>query len=726
MRVKAPGVLNLSTTFQLTEVQASLLSKGLSYVPIFNLDTNNKRELGWGLARYHRRLKLACKFSNKTDRRPRLPFILPSSWEPLDSDLPRALLDLIERDSSSLHFAPRIPDKNNLSEEEWEALLSLANNATLVIKASDKGSCVVLLDRTLYVAEAMRQLCNPNHYRAIAQPLYPETAAMVERIVRDLEARHFIKEKQLLFFLDNDPPKPRTFYLLPKIHKPIDSWPHPNCPAGRPIVSDCGSETYNIGPYIDSFLQPLSTKHPSYLKDTPDFLTKIRKITLAATDKIFTCDVVSLYTNIMTDSGLEAIRDCFVRYPDPSRPDEQLLELLEICLTRNDFVFNGLTFLQTRGTSMGRSWAPSYANIYMASWEKTAFSKCPLLPSHYYRYLDDIWGIWPHSEKDFQDWINTLNAHHPTISLEATIHNSSVNFLDTTVFKGDKFLTTLKLDSRVYFKPTDTHALLHKNSFHPPHTFKGIVKSQLIRFDRICTQERDRMEATRILFRVLRRRGYTKTFLRNVYNKWKKVRRRHRDPKDPEKTKIIPIITKYSQFATSIHVILKKHLENARPGLPDLSGHRVLSAFCRHPNLKDHLVSSKLPPLDTKRPGLGRACVLSNPTTGKQYKIPRLPLSVSNCVYAIRCSKCNKLYVGETGGTVAHRGSTHRYTIARGTEKTLLSLHFRRHGLKCFRIYPLDRNIDWSTRARRFNERLWIRRLDTMSPIGLNMRWDGH
>lgn len=54
------------------------------------------------------------------------------------------------------------------------------------------------------------------------------------------------------------------------------------------------------------------------------------------------------------------------------------------------------------------------------------------------------------------------------------------------------------------FKPTDTHALLHKNSFHPKHTFKGIVKFQLICFYRICTDPRDAENVAKVLFKTLR------------------------------------------------------------------------------------------------------------------------------------------------------------------------------------------------------------------------------
>lgn len=63
-----------------------------------------------------------------------------------------------------------------------------------------------------------------------------------------------------------------------------------------------------------------------------------------------------------------------------------------------------------------------------------------------------------------------------------------------------------KISTKVYFKPTDCHALLHKSSYHPKHTFKGIIKSQIIRFYRISSKESDLQDSISVLFRSLRKR----------------------------------------------------------------------------------------------------------------------------------------------------------------------------------------------------------------------------
>lgn len=114
----------------------------------------------------------------------------------------------------------------------------------------------------------------------------------------------------------------------------------------------------------------------------------------------------------------------------------------------------------------------------MADWEETIFSTCLKLTSLYYRYLGDIWGIWPHSRKDLQDWVVTFNNHDPSLRLKDTVSLQSVDFLDVTIYKGTDLAHIGRLFTKVYFKPTDTHALLHKTSFHPQPTFRGI-KSQM-------------------------------------------------------------------------------------------------------------------------------------------------------------------------------------------------------------------------------------------------------
>ena len=130
-------------------------------------------------------------------------------------------------------------------------------------------------------------------------------------------------------------------------------------------------------------------------------------------------------------------------------------------------------------------------------------------PLAYLRYFDYIFLIWPHTRDTFDQFL----THLIMPLLES---------LDVLIDKGDNFEQNGIFDTKVYFKPTDSHALLHKQSFHPQHTFPGIIKSQLIRFARICKLEKDFNEATATLFGALYRRGYSRRYLRKIKSQIKR------------------------------------------------------------------------------------------------------------------------------------------------------------------------------------------------------------
>lgn len=86
---------------------------------------------------------------------------------------------------------------------------------------------------------------------------------------------------------------------------------------------------------------------------------------------------------------------------------------------------------------MGKKFAPSYANIFMADWEKTALAAS--IPFAYFRSLDDIRGVWTHSEDEFLAFIAHLNSHQASINVKYSMDGSEVNFLDVVSYKGPKF-----------------------------------------------------------------------------------------------------------------------------------------------------------------------------------------------------------------------------------------------------------------------------------------------
>ena len=326
---------------------------------------------------------------------------------------------------------------------------------------------------------------------------------------------------------------------------------------------------------------------------------------------------------------------------------------------------------------MGKKFAPNYANIFMAKWEREALRKCPKKPLMYLRFLDDIFMIWTHSEEEFWEFFDSLNKHHESITLKATLDQNQIDFLDVTVFKGPRFRTENILDSKVFCKPTDTHQLLHKKSFHPKHTFSGILKSQFLRYNRICNNEVDFEQACSTLLHALRERGYSKRFLRRVKSN------------------------------------TMKEIQDQLDTGPRCQGE---TAICRNARC--------------------RTCIQLDPikefksfSNNKTFKIRQnMDCASKNVIYLITCAKCGMQYVGQTCRELRSRFTGHRSDV-RIKKSTPVADHFGQedHTFQDCHISPIEQlrlrpDFKANQAALIKREEHWMDQLETRHPQGINKK----
>ena len=118
------------------------------------------------------------------------------------------------------------------------------------------------------------------------------------KIFESLKRRDFISKKQLKY-LRFDFKKAYNFgkiYLLPKIHKRIFNVP------GTPVISSCGTPTEKVSQFLDSQLQTIMRKVAFYIKDSVDFICKIKRIGSVPENSILViANVVGLYPSILHD-----------------------------------------------------------------------------------------------------------------------------------------------------------------------------------------------------------------------------------------------------------------------------------------------------------------------------------------------------------------------------------------------------------------------------------------
>ena len=103
-------------------------------------------------------------------------------------------------------------------------------------------------------------------------------------------------------------------------------------------------------------------------------------------------DVVSLYSSIPHDEGLEVLRVALNGREDQSVSTDTLVELADLALKNDIFDFKGSYFQQLRGTARGTKYAPSYAILFLAALEGKLLKEVQYKPFLWWRYIDDI--VW--------------------------------------------------------------------------------------------------------------------------------------------------------------------------------------------------------------------------------------------------------------------------------------------------------------------------------------------
>lgn len=696
-------------------------------------------------------------------------FVYPSTWEPRNKQLDKNILDTISEINISTHALLQalpgntkgellLPGQSNLTRDETEALHRLKNNNNIVIKSADKGGAIVVLNREAYIAEAYRQLNNTKYYMKLSKPIYPDNIPKINSILHRMTVDNFITDKQLEYLsADLQTTRGRIFYLLPKIHKKLESWPQPGqMPEGRPIVSDCSSESNRVSEYIDSFIAPLACKHSSYLKDTYDFVTRIKDKHVEKDCFLVTGDVTSLYTNMNLDRIITVVRQAFADNPDRSRPSEGIIELLDLTLRNNDFEFNTDYFLQIHGTAMGKRYAPSLANLYLIYFDHMALTGFRIKPDFYFRFLDDIIFSWSGSQEELIEYQTFLNSLIPDITVTLSSHSDQVDFLDTTVYKKHTAERTT-LQTRVFFKPTDTHQLLHTESFHPKHTTNGILKSQVLRFKRISSTFEDYANACHTLFSVLQTRGYSRSSLRKMKREIWANTQLSAGNNNSAQCKMVPLVLRYNQFAQKFMSLWKGIIKTN----PSFENYRLVAAYRKNKNLGNFLTHSKLtnlvsavqPAQEQVEPQMVQEargfkpcgdprcfscdyhCKTSTDTFvssvhGRSFEIRSvLSCKSSNIVYLITCRVCNIQYVGETNRKLAARLTDHRSNI-KHNKPTPIAMHFNsaNHSfsdISAIAIEQIDL-CDRTATTRKQREQYWQNKLATKIPLGLNGPWSNY
>ena len=304
-----------------------------------------------------------------------------SDWDPPECDEHQEVEEALDnfesamRDHQSKFNAPSL---SNLNYIQWRQCETLKCNNEFISVEADKNLGGCCLYRDTYGVHGVDEHLGDN---TVYQKLTKAQALELQDDLRYQFERFYTKwfDRQAIFLrrsLEYNPDQFARFRMSVKAHK--TPWKM------RPIVCCSGTFMNDLSRWLDYWLQKLKPYVPSYIRDSHDFLAKLKKLgRLPPNAKLFTADTKSMYTNIDTDHAIDVISTWLdsLELPD-GFPLDAVKEAMKLVMRNNVFEWGDCYFLQLLGIAMGTSAACMWATIYFAVHELDC-----LLPTYGYHLL---------------------------------------------------------------------------------------------------------------------------------------------------------------------------------------------------------------------------------------------------------------------------------------------------------------------------------------------------
>jgi hypothetical protein len=376
--------------------------------------------------------------------------------------------------------------------------LNIIRDDTIVVAQTDKNLGTIVLNKTHYNDLIFDHLNDPLTYKlisldeankqrsffelellSIVLPLIRDADSIIKRVapgVRDNYHNFFFSPTCNSLF--------SYFRVLIKVHKGL---PY----SGRPIVSLVNQFTRPLSIWVHKTLDPIVKGFSDILRDRLPLISSLEHTTCPPDFVLLTADVTSLYPSIDTNLGVNTVIDFLTHlrlnprlYPDYSGPPitlptiKALKRALPLVLNNNIICYDGALYLQIKGTAMGSSLAPSYAQLFLFARERelvlSAKQKGQILI--YKRYIDDIFACVHSSYAPV--FISDYNKLTEGIRVTHIINESHVDYLDLSIHISQPHSTFY---FKAFSKPFQKWLYNPGNSDHAPHTKSAFIKAELIR-----------------------------------------------------------------------------------------------------------------------------------------------------------------------------------------------------------------------------------------------------
>lgn len=499
-------------------------------------------------------------------------------------------------------------ENQNLEKKVKKTKQFIKENPQITILKSDKSNKTVIMDTTQYNNKITNMLNDTTTYKKIKNNPTKTFQTENNNLIKKWEHLKYISKETSYELKINNALAPK-FYGLPKLHKP-------GIPL-RPIVSYIQSPFYNLSKYLSNILSKVIKKTQYYIKDSWTFKQFIDTVKLNNNQKLFSLDIVSLYTNIPTDLAKEITRKRWNEIQEHTTlPIEEFLQALELTLNSTFFQYNNTFYKQTYGCAMGSPISSTIAELVLEDLEKTIIPKIDYELPFFKRYVDDCLTAFLPEQKN--TILEKFNSYHQKIqfTIEDEV-DSKIDFLDLTLINNKTNILT-----QWHTKSTWSGRYTNFNSTHPTNQKKTVIIGLADRAIKL-TSPIFRNEIIQKAKNILINNNYPKTMINKIFK------------------------SRIHKFYNSQQILKTNNTENKKfvtlPYIPQLSEnisnilkqHNIQTAHKNINNLK--FLYSKL---KDKNP--------LNKTT--------------HCIYEIPCQHCDTVYIGQTKQLLEERIKGHKYS----------------------------------------------------------------
>ncbi|XP_076044828.1 uncharacterized protein LOC143027426 [Oratosquilla oratoria] len=208
-------------------------------------------------------------------------------------------------------------------------------------------------------------------------------------------------------------------------------------------------------------LRPLVVSSTRMLKNSSEFLEKVRDVRVESNEIMVSFDVKSMFTSLPQDLVKRAVLSAM----------EETRGYLDIEKLSTSELMRDTVYHQRIGTPLGSPISVILAEVTMQQFEKEILSTAPTSLKLWTQYVDDVFAIL--KARDVDGFLEHLNGKREAIQFEMEKEaESELPFLDVLVKRvGDILVTS------VYRKATHTDRLLDFDSDHPICHEKSVVKT---------------------------------------------------------------------------------------------------------------------------------------------------------------------------------------------------------------------------------------------------------